>query len=85
MYKYDYIMDPHPSYVMEIVLITLFFFKILFIHERQRQREKQAPRGELDVGFDPRTPGSRAELKTDAQPLSHPGIPHSLLTGSFLS
>ena len=42
-----------------------FFFKIsLFIHERQRdtqrhrQREKQAPCEEPNVGLDPRTPGS---------------------------
>ena len=40
-----------------------------------RQREKQAPRGEPDVGLDPRTPGSRPKLKADAQPLSHPGVP----------
>ena len=54
------------------------FLKILFIHatERQRrQREKQAPYEEPDVGFDPRTPGSRPDPKADAQPLSHPGVP----------
>ena len=33
----------------------------------------QAPCGEPDAGLDPRTPGSRPELKADAQPLSHPG------------
>ena len=27
------------------------------------------------MGFDPRTPGSRPEPKSDAQPLSHPGAP----------
>ena len=47
----------------------LFFFKILFIIERERerkrerqrhkQREKQAPFREPDVGLDPWTPGSR--------------------------
>ena len=42
---------------------------------RDRQREKQAPCREPDVGLDPRTPGSRPELKADAQPLSHPGLP----------
>ena len=54
-----------------------FFFKIfnLFIHERHRQREKQAPCGEHDVGgLDPRTPGSQPAPKADALPLSHPGI-----------
>ena len=45
--------------------------------ERQiyRQRERQAPCGELDVELDPRTPGSHPESKADAQPLSHPGAP----------
>ena len=62
------------------------FLKIVFIYvfmrdtDRQRQREKQAPRREPNVGLDPRTPGSCPEPKADAQPLSHPGIP----CGSFL-
>ena len=55
----------------------------LFIHERHkergrdthRQREKQAPYREPDVGLDPRTPGSHPEPKADAQPPSHPGVP----------
>ena len=60
---------------------TLYFFLTLFIHERERerqrhrQREKQAPCREPDAGLDPGTPGSRPELKADAQPLSHPGAP----------
>ena len=41
--------------------------------QRHRQREKQAPCREPDVGLDPGTPGSRPEPKADAQPLSHPG------------
>ena len=59
----------------------IYFLFILFTHERprerqrHRQREKHAPYGEPDVGLDPRTPGSQAELKADAQPLSHPGVP----------
>ena len=40
-----------------------------------RQREKQAPRRELNAGLDPRTLGSHPEPKADAQPLSHPGVP----------
>ena len=43
--------------------------------EAETQREKQALCGDPDVGLDPRTRGSRSELKGDAQPLSHPGIP----------
>ena len=45
--------------------------------ERQihRQREKQAPCREPDVGFDPRPPGSCPEPKAGAKPLHHPGIP----------
>ena len=53
----------------------------LFTHERHRkrqrhkQKEKQAPWGEPDVGLDPRTLGSQPELKADTQSLSHPSIP----------
>ena len=43
--------------------------------QRHRQREKQAPCREPDVGFDLRTPGSTPEPKADAQPLSCPGAP----------
>ena len=43
--------------------------------ERDRQREKQAPCQEPDVGLDPRTPGSCPGPKAGAKPLSHPGIP----------
>ena len=57
-----------------------FFFKDLFIYswetrerQRHRQREKQAPCGKPVAGLNLRTPGSRRELKADAQPLSHPG------------
>ena len=60
-----------------------FFFKILSIHERQRegerqrhrQRQKQAPRREPDMGLDPGTPGSCPGPKADAQPLGHPSVP----------
>ena len=43
--------------------------------QRHRQREKQFPYREPDVGLDPRTSGSQPEPKADAQPLSHPGVP----------
>ena len=65
------------------IWFLLYFFKrfYLFIHERHRerqrhmQREKQTPCGEPDAGLNPRAPGSRPELKADAQPLSHVGAP----------
>ena len=47
--------------------------------QRHRQREKQAPCREPDLGLDPRTPGSRPGPKAGAEPLNHPGIPHSVL------
>ena len=47
--------------------------------QRHRQREKQAPYGEPNVGLDPRTPGSCPKLKAEAQPLSHPGVPMILI------
>ena len=43
--------------------------------QRYRQREKEVPCREPDVGLNPRTPRSCPEPKTDAQPLSHPGVP----------
>ena len=55
--------------------ICLYFFKILFIYSRETKREgqkhrqreeKQTPCREPKVGLDPRTPGSRPELKADA-------------------
>ena len=47
--------------------------------QRHRQREKQAPCREPDVGLDPETAGSRPGPKTGAQLLSHPGIPYLIL------
>ena len=43
--------------------------------ETHRQREKQAPCKEPEVGFDPGTPGSCPRPKAGTKPLSHPGIP----------
>ena len=63
-------MDSNPSLVGVADIFfnysgCLNFFKTLFINEthterqRHRQREKQAPYREPDVGLDPRTPESR--------------------------
>ena len=43
--------------------------------QRHRQREKQAPHREPDMGLNPRTPGSHPGPKAGAQLLSLPGIP----------
>ena len=43
--------------------------------QRHRQREKQTPCKEADVGLNPGTPGSYPGPKADAELLSHPGIP----------
>ena len=40
-----------------------------------QQRERQVPCREPNAGLDPRIPGSYPELKANAQPLSHPGVP----------
>ena len=42
-----------------------------------RQREKQTPCREPDVGLDPPSPGSAPGPKAGAKPLHHPGIPLS--------
>ena len=47
--------------------------------QRHRQREKQAPCREPDVGLDSRTPGSCPGPKAVTKPLSHAGIPISLV------
>ena len=61
-----------PPWPPSFIFIFYFFLRFyLFIHERHtqkerqrhRQREKQAPCRELDVGLDPRTPGSHPGLK----------------------
>ena len=46
--------------------------------QKYRQRKKQAPCREPDVGLDPGTPGPlhfNPGPKPGAKPLSHPGIP----------
>ena len=40
---------------------------------RDRQREKQAPRREPDVGLDPRSPRIMPWTEGGAKPLGHPG------------
>ena len=51
------------------------------IHREEREAETQAEgeagsmHREPDVGFDPRSPGSRPGPKEGAKPLRHPGIP----------
>ena len=46
--------------------------------QRCRQREKQVPCREPDVGLEPGTLGSSPGPKADAQPLSHPGVPRGV-------
>ena len=41
--------------------------------DTQRERERQAPCREPNMGLDPGSPGSRPGLKAGAKPLSHPG------------
>ena len=69
----------HLKIVDSYIFLIFNFLKILYIHERHRerqkhrQREKQAPCREPDEGLNPRTLGSRPKPKADAQPLNHPG------------
>ena len=46
--------------------------------QRHRQREKQAPCREPDVGLHPGTSGSRPEPKADTSLLNYPGIPKAV-------
>ena len=54
--------------------------------QRHRQREKQAPCREPNVGLDPGTPGQCSEAKADTQPLRHAGIPSTMyfLNASYM-
>ena len=69
-------------------MVADFFFNILLIYSRETQREgqrhrqrgKQPPCKEPDVGLDPKIPGAQPEPKADAQPLSHLGLPE-MVTG----
>ena len=51
------------------------------MRDTEREAATQAEGGagsmhrESDMGFNPRTPGSRPEPKADAEPLSHSGVP----------
>ena len=56
----------------------IFFFNILFIHERHEEAETQAggEAGFMQGALDPGTPGSHSGPKAGAKPLSHPGIPN---------
>ena len=76
----------HNSFLGWLFDVSSFFKKkdfYLFIHKRHtererqryRQRKKQAPCKEPDVGLKPENPGSRPEQKAGAQLLSHSGIP----------
>lgn len=72
---------------LDILISTghLMTFKKDFIYsrgterQRHRQREKQAPPREPNVGLNPEALGSRPEPKADAQLLSHPGVPGYLM------
>ena len=65
----------------------------MIVTEREREREREAEtqaegeagsmHREPDVGFDPRSPGSRPGPKAGAKPLRHPGIPLCLIIIEF--
>ena len=60
----------------------------MIVTQRQREREAETQaegeagsmHQEPDVGFDPRSPGSRPGPKAGAKPLRHPGFPNLLIS-----
>ena len=61
-------------------ILLLFVFLRFYLFMREREREKQAPCREPDVGLDPGFPGLCPGQKAGAKLLSHPGIlPYFLL------
>ena len=65
----------HLSIAQKFFNNSKMFFKrfYFFMIDIKRQREKQAPCREPNVGLDSRPLGSQPESKADAQPLSHSG------------
>ena len=67
----------HSTYSNTASHFKFFIKKIIFIYLFMRERQTDRGRSrEPNVGLDPRTVESQLEPKADAQPLSHPGIPH---------
>ena len=68
-----------------VLFLCIFLNFLKFIYDSHREREREAEtqaegeagsmHQEPDMGFDPRSPGSRPGPKAGAKPLRHPGIP----------
>ena len=70
-----------PFILFRTTQVSLFFWYFIYLLMRDtdteaetRQKEKQAPCREPNLGLDPGTPGW-PEPKADAQALSHTGVP----------
>ena len=79
---------PEPQIKKKPLVFFCLDFIYLFMtdtqrRQRHRQREKQAPCREPDVGLHSKTPGSRPEPKADDQSLRHPGSTLLSLLFSF--
>ena len=57
------------------IFLKIYLFTIDIGRQRHRQREKQAPLREPDMGLNPWSPGSHPGPKAGTKPLSPPGIP----------
>ena len=72
---------PKPDLFALALNFFLNFYLFMIVTEREREAETQAEgeagsmHREPDVGFNPRSPGSRPGPKAGAKPLRHPGIP----------
>ena len=68
-----------------VVVVVLRFYLFIWDTEsqRHRQRKKQASFREPDAGLDPVTRGTTPRAKDGAQPLSHPGIWHSMVFNCY--
>ena len=62
------------------LFLTSFFIFFMIVTEREAETQAEGEAGsmhcESDVGFDPRSPGSRHGPKAGTKPLHHPGIPY---------
>ena len=89
---HQFYLPPLPLSLPLFLSLSSFFLNFFplrfYLWETERETQAEREVGSLptepNVGLDPRTLGSRPELKADAQPLSHSGaLPFSFLTWTF--
>ena len=70
------------------LFLTSFLIFFMIVTEREAETQAEGEAGSMhwepNVGFHPRSPGSRPGPKTGAKPLRHPGIPTIFFFKDFM-